>query len=144
MSLDNERIEWESDLAGGPNGVADVLGQKLATFADSAGVVQVSVKGVGSSRQYASTLKYLSSLSLVESCDVSRVYGDVVEYAVVVRGDRDRLTDIPHPRSRHLGVLSRQITAHSSQGKIGRGRYLTSHDFNQHPSLNMSLFVAIK
>ncbi len=87
----DERIDWQGSLADGPNATADWLGGRLATYADSAGKVRLSVGGVNSLDDYGALTSYLKSIAVVDSFDVSRVNGDHIEFVVTVRGDSDRL-----------------------------------------------------
>ena len=87
----DERIDWQGSLADGPNATADWLGGRLATYADSAGKIRLSVAGVNSLEDYGVLTSYLNSIAVVESFDVSRVNGDHIEFEVTVRGDSDRL-----------------------------------------------------
>lgn len=87
----DERIDWQGSLADGPNATADWLGGRLATYADSAGKIRLSVAGVNSLEDYGVLTSYLNSIAVVESFEVSRVNGDHIEFDVTVRGDADRL-----------------------------------------------------
>ncbi len=87
----DERIDWQGSLADGPNATADWLGGRLATYADSAGKIRLSVAGVNSLEDYGVLTSYLNSIAVVESFEVSRVNGDHIEFEVTVRGDSDRL-----------------------------------------------------
>ncbi len=87
----DERIDWQGSLADGPNATADWLGGRLATYADSAGKIRLSVAGVNSLEDYGVLTSYLNSIAVVESFEVSRVNRDHIEFDVTVRGDADRL-----------------------------------------------------
>jgi len=91
MLADGRSQEWRGSMADGPRVVADSLGKALATYAASAGTIPVTVRGLDDINDYASVLKYLRNLSLVEDVAVTRVISGSVEFAVTARADSGRL-----------------------------------------------------
>ena len=91
LLYENDRKDWQGDLADGPNRTADWLGARLATTADSVDKIRLSVAGVKTLEHYGQLRNYLNSIEVVELFEVSRVNGDYIEFDVTVRGDCDRL-----------------------------------------------------
>jgi hypothetical protein len=102
LSADYERVRWSmywgddkqtwvGTVEDGPRRAADLLGQRLATFADAAGTLRLLVKNVDSLGNYGQLLTSLESLNIVEQATVVRAGGSELEFALVVRGDLARL-----------------------------------------------------
>ena len=91
LLLDDERYDWEGDVAGGPNDVADFFAGRLATSVGSSTRVTLSVDAVDSLDAYGRLSRYLSELDLVEDLAVERVRDDRVVFTLQIRGDVDRL-----------------------------------------------------
>ncbi len=91
LLLDDERFDWEGDLAGGPNDVADFFAARLATSVGSSSRIVLSVDRVDSLDAYGRLSSYLLQLDLVEELGVDRVSGDRVVFHLQVRGDVDTL-----------------------------------------------------
>lgn len=86
----DEQIAWTGSVAEGPNGAADELAQRLATYANSAGRIRVQVRGMNSPTDYGAVSSYLRSIGIVERFDVVWVWDDTAEFDLVVRGDTTR------------------------------------------------------
>lgn len=91
LMLEKERFDWISDIAGGPNELADLFAARLATSIGEARQILLQVQGVESLDDYGRVSTYLSALNLVENFSVDRVSGSDVTFGLSVRGDVDRL-----------------------------------------------------
>ncbi len=91
LLLDEERFDWEGDLAAGPNDVADFFAARLATSVGSSSQIVLSVDQVDSLDAYGRLSSYLMQLDLVEALAVDRVSGDRVVFQLQIRGDVDTL-----------------------------------------------------
>lgn len=91
LLLDDERFDWDGDIAGGPDRLADFLAGRLATSSRSAGQLRLRVDGVDSLDAYGRLSKYLATLDVVQDFSVDRVADRSVFLSLLVRGDADRL-----------------------------------------------------
>jgi hypothetical protein len=91
MLWGSEEQSWTGTIASGPTRAAELLAQRLATFANSAGAQQVLVQNVATLEDYGRLKKYFESMNIVERATVARAAGSEVEFALVVRGDLARL-----------------------------------------------------
>jgi len=86
-----EELTWTGDISSGPAQAAELLAQRLATFADAADTLRVLVRDVDTLDKYGQLQNYFASLNIVERVSVARVNGNDVEFDLVVRGDLPRL-----------------------------------------------------
>jgi hypothetical protein len=91
LLLDDERYDWESDLAGGLNELADFLAARLATSIDASRRILLQVRGVGDLDDYGRVSNYIGGLDVVEGFAVDRVAENEVIFSLNVRGDMNRL-----------------------------------------------------
>lgn len=91
LLLDDERFDWEGDLASGPNDVADFFAARLATSVGSSSQIVLNVDHVDSLDAYGRLSSYLMQLDLVQELAVDRVSGDRVVFRLQIRGDVDTL-----------------------------------------------------
>lgn len=91
LLLDDERFDWDGDIASGPNDVADFFAARLATSVGSSSQIVLSVEAVDSLDAYGRLSVYLAELDLVEEISVDRVNDNRVVFSLKVRGDADRL-----------------------------------------------------
>lgn len=91
LLLDDERFDWDGNIASGPDDVADFFAARLATSVGSSSKIVLTVDAVDSLEAYGRLSAYLSDLDLVEELAVDRVSGDRVVYRLKVRGDADQL-----------------------------------------------------
>jgi hypothetical protein len=91
LLLDEDRVDWESDIAGGPNELADFFAARLATSIDASRRIMLRVGGVDSLNDYGRVSGYIGALDVVEGFTVDRVFEDEVIFALTVRGDVNRL-----------------------------------------------------
>lgn len=91
LMLDGERYDWESDLAGGPNELADFLAARLATSIDASRRIFLQVFGVDNLSDYGRVSNYVGGLDVVEGFTVDRVAENQVIFSLHVRGDANRL-----------------------------------------------------
>jgi hypothetical protein len=91
LLLDGDRVDWESDIAGGPNELADFYAARLATSIGAARRILLRIGGVDSLSDYGRVSKYIGALDVVEGYTVDRILNDEVIFSLTVRGDVDRL-----------------------------------------------------
>jgi len=92
LVVGGEQTSWQGDLASGPAYAAEFMAKRLATYANSAGSMRVLINDVSSLDEYGQLKKYFQSLNIVERYTISRVDADRIEFELVVRGDKDRLS----------------------------------------------------
>ena len=83
--------ETVGGLAEGVHLAADAFARVFAASGSSLSAVVVEVAGVTNLDEYASTLNYLESMTLVRDVAVEQVAGDVLRLRLAVRGDADTL-----------------------------------------------------
>ncbi|MFW2405129.1 MAG: DUF2066 domain-containing protein [Gammaproteobacteria bacterium] len=88
---EDERFNWNGDLASGPDDVADFFAGRLATSAGSSGEILLSVDDVNSLDGYGRLSAYLENLDLVDELSVDRVREDRIVFRLKIRGDTDQL-----------------------------------------------------
>jgi hypothetical protein len=91
LLLDGERFDWESDIAGGPNELADFFAARLATSIGASRRIFLRIDGVDNLRDYGRVSQYIGALDVVEGYTVDRVTDDEVIFSLTVRGDVRRL-----------------------------------------------------
>jgi len=91
LLVDEERLDWDGDVASGPNELADFFASRLATSIGNSRRFLLQVNGVNSLDDYGRVSSYLEGLDVVEDHAVNRVSGSEVVFALKVRGDLDRL-----------------------------------------------------
>jgi hypothetical protein len=91
LTMANEQHGWEGSAASGLAQTAGLLAQRLATTADSAGMLRVLVRDVDTLEKYGRLREYFANLSIVERSAVAHVDGNELEFELVVRGDVLRL-----------------------------------------------------
>jgi len=94
LLLGDERIDWDGDIASGPDRVADVFTARLATSSNASGQLQLRVDGVNSLDDYGRLSRYLTTLDVVADYSVDRVEGQIVVFSLQVRGDANQLMRI--------------------------------------------------
>jgi len=91
LLADEERMDWDGDVASGPNELADYFAARLATSIGTSRRILLQVNGVDSLDDYGRVNTYLEALDVVEGHAVDRVAGSEVIFSLEVRGDLDRL-----------------------------------------------------
>jgi len=115
LTIGNERAAWQGTIVSGPAQAADILAQRLATYADSAGTLRVLVRNVDTLEQYGQLRKYFAGLSIVEQSSVAHVNANDLEFELVVRGDAQRLE-----RTLNRSRLLQPISSESDTLETGR------------------------
>jgi len=91
LLLDDERYDWDGDVASGPDNLADFFAARLARSAGMHGQILLQVDGVNSLDAYGRLSAYLTALEVVEDFAVNRVAESEVLFSLSVRGDVDLL-----------------------------------------------------
>lgn len=88
---DDGTAEASGTLDEGVHLAADTFGRIFAASGASLGNVAVEVSGIRDLNDYASTLNYLESMTLVRSVALEQVTGDTMRFQLAVRGDATTL-----------------------------------------------------
>lgn len=91
LLVDDERYDWEGDVASGPDNLADFFAARLAGASGTPGQVLLQVDGVDSLDDYGRLSAYLDALEVVDSFAVNRVEDSAVLLSLSIRGDPDLL-----------------------------------------------------
>lgn len=90
----DERVDWDGDIASGPDRLADFFAARLATSSNASGQMQLRVDGVNSLDDYGRLSRYLTSLDVVEDYSVESVAEQTVVFSLQMRGDANQLMRI--------------------------------------------------
>lgn len=91
LLADNERYDWDGDMASGPNNLADFFAARLARSAGQERQILLQVKGVDDLDAYGRLSAYLAALEVVDDFSVNKVAGSEVLFSLSIRGDADLL-----------------------------------------------------
>ncbi len=92
LVLGAERLQWLGLLADGPRGLAERLSGRLAVAAAAGvgGSLRLAVAGIDSLDRYGLVLGHLRGLDAVAAASVLAADGDVLVFAVQLRGSREQ------------------------------------------------------
>lgn len=92
LVLGAERLPWQGLLADGPRGLAERLSGRLAVAAaaGAGGTLRLAVAGIDSFDRYGLVLGHLRGLDAVAAVSVLAADGDVLVFAVQLRGSREQ------------------------------------------------------
>lgn len=94
LLADDERYDWNGDVASGPHNIADFFAARLARSAGPETQIILQVDGVEDFDAYGRLSAYLETLEIVDAFSVQRVAGSEVLISLSVRGDLDLLMRI--------------------------------------------------
>ena len=94
LLVDQERYDWEGNVASGPDNLADFFAARLARSAGPEQRIVLQVDGVDDLDAYGRLSAYLAAIEVVDEFTVDRVDGSEILFSLSVRGDLDLLMRI--------------------------------------------------
>jgi hypothetical protein len=94
LLVEDQRYDWEGDVASGPDKLADFFAARLARAAGPQGQILLQVNGVDSLDAYGRLSAYLAALEVVDDFAVNRIAESEVLFSLSIRGDVDLLMRI--------------------------------------------------
>jgi hypothetical protein len=114
LASDEGAAEATGTVEDGAHLIADTFARIYAASAGSVGSVNVEVSGIRNLDDYASTVNYLESMTLVRSVAVEQISGETMRFQLSVRGDATTL--------RRALALDNKLVPVSPESGVGTDR----------------------